>query len=198
MAIKENQRVIIVFGMARAGTTIFTHVLSQHRKIKLFHNVYNYENDLIFAQKHRAMERIVLENPRHMVLFKRPWSEKLVGFWKENFPNAYYIALLKPFDSINQSWQKSKWTRALHNGDDKRRRRKYDRHRELLDEYADMKLKIVDYNYFVSDPDKTMKDVSSFLDLKYTRRCGQARCPQFDTSVVKEGGDWRKFRDGFK
>jgi len=60
--IKDNSRIIIVFGMARSGTTVFTHVLGQHHKIHIFHNDQNFENDLVFSNKFEEMEDIVV-NP---------------------------------------------------------------------------------------------------------------------------------------
>lgn len=189
--IKDNDRIIIVFGMARSGTTVFTHVLSQHYKIYNFHNVYNYENDLIFDKNWQEMEKIVGQWPNKKVLFKRPWSEQLVDFYLEHMPDAHYIAMLKPFEMINKSWQKSHWTRKLWQDTDEERRHKYDHHVSLLDEYrGKVKIKTVDYPKFASQPEQVMDEVCDFLGLLSYRRLGKAFKPAFDTSMVKPGGDW--------
>tara|TARA_Y100000034_G_C6855233_1_gene388556 strand:- start:700 stop:1287 length:588 start_codon:yes stop_codon:yes gene_type:complete len=189
--IKDNHRIIIVFGMARSGTTAFTHVLGQHHKIHVFHNVYNYENDLIFNKKSEEMEEIVVNQwPNKRVLFKRPWSESLVDFYMEHMPDAYYIAMIKPFDTINESWKKSVWTRTLWKDTDEERRAKYDHHRELLESYRGVKLKIVDYPKFALEPDRTMKEVCEFLGLLNYRQLADKFKPIFDTSMIRLGGNW--------
>ena len=186
---KDNHRIIIVFGMARSGTTVFTHVLNQHYKVHLFHNVYNYENDMIFNQKVDAMESVVAQFPSRRVVFKRPWSESMTDFFVEHMPDACYIAMLKPFDMINKSWQKSIWTKGLWGDDEKIRRDKYDEHLALLEEFP-LKLKIIDYTKFVSQPDEAMAEVAEFLGLLNYRKYGDKFMPIFDTSMVKPGGDW--------
>ena len=186
---KDNHRVIIVFGMARSGTTVFTHVLGQHYKLHLFHNVYNYENDMIFNKKIENMESVVAQFPSRRVVFKRPWSESMTDFFVEHMPDACYLAMLKPFEMINKSWQKSQWTKGLWGDDDQIRRDKYDKHKALLQEFP-LKLKIVDYTKFVSQPDIVMSEVAEFLGILNYRRLGDKFKPIFDTSMVKSGGDW--------
>jgi hypothetical protein len=186
---KDNHRVIIVFGMARSGTTVFTHVLGQHHKLHLFHNVYNYENDMIFNKKIEEMESVVSQFPSCQVVFKRPWSESMTDFFVEHMPDAHYLAMIKPFDMINKSWQKSHWTQGLWGDDDQVRRNKYDKHKSLLEEFP-LKLKIIDYTKFVSQPDEVMAEVAGFLGLLNYRKVGPKFIPMFDTSMVKSGGDW--------
>lgn len=186
---KDNHRVIIVFGMARSGTTVFTHVLSQHPHIHLFHNVYNYENDMIFNKKIEDMESVVSQFPSRRVIFKRPWSESMTDFFVENMPDAHYLAMSKPFEMINKSWQKSTWTKGLWGDDDEVRRNKYDKHKSLLEEFP-LKLKIIDYTKFVSQPDVVMSEVVDYLGLLNYRKVGDKFLPIFDTSMVKSGGDW--------
>lgn len=178
-----------MFGMARSGTTVFTHVLGQHYKIHVFHNVYNYENDMIFNKKIDAMESVVAQFPSRQVVFKRPWSESMTDFFVEHMPDAHYLAMTKPFDMINKSWQKSSWTKGLWGEDDQVRLDKYDKHLALLRDFP-LKLKIIDYPKFVSQPDVVMAEVTEFLGLFNYRKRGDKFIPVFDTSMVKPGGDW--------
>ena len=187
--IKDNHRIIIVFGMARSGTTVFTHVLNQHSKVRVFHNVYNYENDMIFNKKVAAMENVVAQFPSRRVVFKRPWSESMTDFFVEHMPDAYYLAMLKPFDMINKSWQNSIWTKGLWGDDEKIRRDKYDKHLALLKEFP-LKLKIIDYPKFVSQPEEVMAEVTRFLSILNYRKYGDKFIPVFDVSMVKPDGDW--------
>ena len=188
--VKDDQRAIIVFGMARSGTTVFTHVLGQHHKIHLFHNVYNYENNFVFNNNWEKMEEVLSQFPSKRVVFKRPWSESLVDFYKEHFPNASYLAMVKPFEMINESWKKSTWTRAIWDHTDEQRKEKYDKHMAFLDSYRDMNFKLVDYTNFVSEPDRVMDSVCQFLGILSYRQIGKVYKPAFDTSFVKPGGDW--------
>ena len=186
---KYNHRSIIVFGMARSGTTVFTHVLNQHPHIHLFHNNANYENDMIFNKKVEEMEEVISQHPSYRVMFKRPWSESMTDFFVEHMPDAYYLATLKPFEMINKSWEKSYWTQGLWGDDDQIRRDKYDKHVALLKNFP-LKLKVIDYTKFVSHTDEVMAEVADFLGLLNYRKVGSEFLPIFDTSFVKSGGDW--------
>lgn len=175
--------------MARSGTTVFTHVLNQHYKINVFHNVYNYENDMIFSKNVDAMENVVVQFKSRRVAFKRPWSESMADFFVEHMPNAHYLAMLKPFDMINKSWQKSTWTKDLWGEDDKIRRNKYDKHLKFLQDFP-LKLKIIDYPNFVKQTNKVMFEVTDFLGLLNYRKINNKFVPIFDISMVKHNGQW--------
>jgi len=188
--IRGNEHIIVIFGMARSGTTVFTHVLGQHHKICIFHNVHNYENSFVFERRHQRIEKIVSKSDKR-VIFKRPWSESMVGFYLEHMPDAYYIAMLKPFEMINESWKKSTWTDNLWGMTDEERRARFDLHTEYLDHYrGKVKLKTVDYTRFVAKPDETIGEVCDFLGLLNYRRVGKEFKPVFDTSMVRPGGGW--------
>jgi hypothetical protein len=192
--IKDNHRIIIIFGMARSGTTIFTHVLSQHPSIFLFHNVYNYENNLIFPQKTEEIEEIVASHPGKFVLFKRPWSEKLTNFFKEEMPDATYLYILKNFDDIALSWKRTTWvSEELRNAEIEEKRKHYDEMlaiaKKFPQELNTKKFKIVHYNHFVADPKQTMRECCQLIGINFTKKVGQKFEFLFDTSMVKKGGE---------
>ncbi len=192
---KDDHRVIIVMGMARSGTTVFTHVLSQHPKIFLFHNVYNYENDLLFNLKSEEIQKIILEHPSKFILFKRPWIERIPLFFKEHLPNAYYIYLSKPFSMIQESWSKTSWVdKELRDANLEDKKKFYDEHIQIAKNFPKIvgtnNFKMIDYISFIENPQKIMEEVSRFLKLKNYKEVNKQFIPIFDTSMVKKGGSW--------
>jgi hypothetical protein len=196
---KDDHRIIIVFGMARSGTTIFTHVLSQHPSIFLYHNVYNYENDLLFSQDAAKIEEIVLSHPNKLVLFKRPWSEKLTSFFKEEMPKAAYFYMLKDFQDISLSWKRTTWVaQHLREASDEEKYEYYQKMLEIGKSFPQVvgthRFRIIHYNDFIKEPQKKIRECCQILQINPTRKVGNKFTSMFNTSMVRLGGNWNSFK----
>lgn len=106
--ISEQKRLIIVFGMAHSGTTIFTDILSQHPDIHLHADgtmAYIHENDLLLNADEEGISAIADEFPTQRILLKRPWVEVQHKEWLiKTMPEAYFIYCIKGKEKTIKSW----------------------------------------------------------------------------------------------
>lgn len=105
---------IVIFGMAHSGTTVTTHILNQFENIHLHTSgseSFLLECDEVAfhlpVNKWQPKKLQELQNTLpngHHLMIKRPWTESRFEFWRQHFPNAYYICLLRDYKDIVKSW----------------------------------------------------------------------------------------------
>ena len=107
--IKENERLIIVLGMAHSGTTILTYILSSHPDVELHTGgpeSWLLENDWLLQKEAKPIEKI-LNSTNKRILLKRPWSEVGDADWfLEEMPNAKFVYCYRDFKDMAISWSK--------------------------------------------------------------------------------------------
>ena len=175
-----------MLGMARSGTTAFTHVLSQHPDIFLFTDTYNLENTLIFHKKVDRMKAVVKRHPKHRILMKRPWAERMPDFFKEHTPNARFIFVVRNRESICESWGRTHWVaNFLRHGSLEEKKRYYDDHIKHMHTFAKKlgagRVWQTPYERFASQPLTVMRRITGWLGLdKY----------KYDVGDIRPGGNW--------
>lgn len=105
-----NERLIVVLGMAHSGTTILTHLLSQHPAVSLGtggNEAWLLENDWLPTEQSEPIQALLEQNPHKRVLLKRPWNSAFHGDWmRRDMPEARFVYIYKTFDEMSCSWSK--------------------------------------------------------------------------------------------
>lgn len=95
-AIPNHERLIVVMGMARSGTTIFTYVLCRHPQIALFRDgteAWLLENDCLPRWRTDRIGRVTCLFPEaDYVVLKRPWQEEHVECGTRHGGSAFFMA----------------------------------------------------------------------------------------------------------
>lgn len=108
--IKDNERLIIVVGMAHSGTTIISYLLRQHPDVVCAvdgKESWILENTTLPRENSSAIQKILNDNPKKYVLMKRPWNCVYhVDWMSKELPNARFLYCQKTFSEINKSWSK--------------------------------------------------------------------------------------------
>ena len=90
--IKNNEKIIVISGMAHSGTTILAYILQQHPEIYCFTNgdqACILENDLLLNKQNEAIEFVINSHFPKRILLKRPWTEcKVLEWFSQELPNA--------------------------------------------------------------------------------------------------------------
>ncbi|HQU46294.1 MAG TPA: sulfotransferase [Pirellulales bacterium] len=106
--IPNHARLIVVLGMARSGTTIFTYVLCRHPQIALFREgpeAWLLENDCLPRRQAGRIGRAAGLFPEATyVVLKRPWQEEHAEWLHQQLPRARFIVLLRDREAIKRSW----------------------------------------------------------------------------------------------
>jgi hypothetical protein len=185
-----NDRLIVVFGMAHSGTTIFTKTLLQCPEILCLRNGpqrWIYENTYLRKEKTRLIEKFLAENPTKLILLKSPWAEKKIEFFKENMPFSYYFCMVKGFKAIQRSWQKKTSFVATGLRKNKARQKKqYDEYHHYAYNFPKLTgckryCKIL-YPRMLENPEATFRRVNRFLGITF----------RFDPVEIVPGGDVKK------
>jgi hypothetical protein len=189
--IKNNNRLIIVLGMAHSGTTIFTKTLLQCPNVICLRNGpqrWIFENTYIRKRKTKPIEQFLCEHPHSLVVMKKPWAETHYEFFREKMPEAYFVCMLKSFKAIRRSWSKktSFVSAGLRNGSEAAQKRHYDKYYNAAMNFpretgAKRYFKL-SYQKLLKNPNETFVKVNRFLDLNF----------KFDTSEIKPGGNVKK------
>jgi hypothetical protein len=122
-----NDRIIVIFGMAHSGTTILAYVMSQHPKIVLHTNGPSHGSVVLESyslhRRHKydvkLIQQFVAAHPNNYCLFKQPHSEIAPDWFARVMPDAHYYCMMRPFDEIVHSWNRSRrenhlWLRKPH------------------------------------------------------------------------------------
>ena len=108
--IKNNEKIIVISGMAHSGTTILAYILQQHPEIYCFTNgdqACILENDLLLNKQNETIEFVINSHFPKRILLKRPWTEcKVLDWFSQELPNARFIYCYKAFEDITKSWCK--------------------------------------------------------------------------------------------
>ena len=191
----QDDRLIVILGMAHSGTTVFTHTLLQCPSIICFAcgtESWVFENKYllpqfasVFEQKDNPVSKFVGDHPNKFVILKRPWQEARPEFFKKHMPNAHYFLLIRSFDALVKSWAKpnSSVMVNLRLASPKVKRVHYDKYLEAANTFAvkveSKKVLLINYEEMCRDPSKIFADVAIALGINFT----------FDTSDV---GDLNK------
>jgi hypothetical protein len=108
--IANDERLIIVIGMAHSGTTILTFLLKQHPDVVCCRNGsenWIFENTWLPSEQSQPIQHFLWKNPNRRILLKRPWNAVYHGDWMaREMPNARYLNCTRPFEEISKSWAK--------------------------------------------------------------------------------------------
>lgn len=189
--IQENHRIIIIFGMAHSGTTIFAKTLAQCPQIHPFINgseAWIFENNQLGSRTDEDASFIqdaLLRLPKdHFIMLKRPWAEIDPVFFKKHMPNASFYCFLKSFLDIKNSWSKpTSFVPKPLKIDPTEQSNQYWLHLRAATNFPVIldtkRYQIIEYGYFVSHPENVFKHVCEDLKIKY----------QFDISEISPLGD---------
>jgi len=189
--IPNHERLIIVLGMARSGTTIFTYVLCRHPQIALFRGgpeAWVLENQCLLNRNAQRIGRVAEMFPgAHYVTLKRPWQEEQGEWFQQHLPRARFIVLIRNRESVIKSWQSTgRWAignrpLAKTNPDDY-----YEyflAHALTLPELVGPdRCQLVKYEDLIDRPKFLFQQLAEWLDLP----------PLFDLSPLTTGGHWRR------
>lgn len=173
---------IVIFGMAHSGTTITAYILSQYGKLytsgKQKHLLECAE--VASHKKHWQAQRLkdLQANTEKHLLIKRPWTENRPEFWMSNFPDAYYICLIRPFAQCYTSWTGPRsMVPKLKHASIKECWACYKKHLHYAVTFPASNYFILDYTRLTKWPKKTFEAVAEFLGTDF----------KFDTSKVNKG-----------
>ena len=177
---------IVVFGMAHSGTSIFTQILNQSPQIHLHTSgsqSWILECEEIAAHK-KQWNASALKNKQKTLpkgehlLVKRAWAESRPKFWENNFPSAYYFCLLRPFVPIYKSWIGATGSRPTIKNSSitsvAPAWKKYEKRLRFAVNFDLPNYMIVDHTRLCEWPENTFAEVAKFLKIGYT----------FDTSDI--------------
>lgn len=191
--IPNHQRMVIVLGMARSGTTVFTYILAKHPEFGLFRagsEAWVLENACIPDKNISRLKEVAELYPaRKYVLLKRPWQEKHAQWFKEVMPNARYIIMLRERDGIMKSWNGSgNWAIRGHNGYQSNPEAYYEEYRDYALSFPDIfgpeSCQIIRYEELLNSPSDVFKRLSGWLEVE--------DC--FNVSLYKKNGHWDRKR----
>lgn len=189
--IPKSERLIVVLGMARSGTTVFTYVLCRHPQIALFRGgpeAWLLENHCLLRRQARRIGRVAgLFTDAKYVVLKRPWQEEHAEWLHEHLPRARFIVLLRDREAIKRSWATSgRWAlsgrqQALTDPD-----ACYDtylKHAMRLPEVVGSeRCRTIRYERMLQEPAAVFEELADWL--------GVERC--FDCAPIGSGLHWRR------
>ncbi len=189
--ILNHQRLIIVLGMARSGTTVFTYVLCRHPQIALFRDGpegWLLENQCLPSKNASRIARVAPLFPEcQYVVLKRPWMERLGSWYRETMPNAHYIVMIRSRSSIKKSWTTTGgWALPANRRDPAKLDDFYDEYLEhalRMPQFVGAdRCRLVRYERMVEAPGELFEELADWLSIPNS----------FDPSPIAEGGHWRK------
>jgi hypothetical protein len=197
MEIPNHERLLIVLGMARSGTTIFTYVLCRHPQIAIFRGgpeAWVLENQCLPQRNARRIARVAQLFPgvKHVAL-KRPWQEEHGKWLSDHMPRAHFMVLVRDRETIKKSWETTgSWAvgnrpQAKTNPDEY-----YDYYLEhalaLPHLLGENQCRIVRYEELIANPKGIFEDIAEWLKLERL----------FDCSPIAAGRRWtREYADEF-
>jgi hypothetical protein len=189
--IPHHERLIIVLGMARSGTTIFTYVLCRHPQIALFRGgpeAWLLENDCLLRRQTRRIGRAAALFPEaKYVVLKRPWQEEHAEWLHEHMPRASFVVLVRDRESIKRSWATTgRWAlsgRRQAQTDPDACYDKYYQYALRLPETLDrQRCRIIHYEQMIQQPEAVFAELADWLGVE--RR--------FDCTPIGQGLHWNR------
>ncbi|HVX60831.1 MAG TPA: sulfotransferase [Pirellulales bacterium] len=189
--IPHHERLIIVLGMARSGTTIFTYVLCRHPQIALFRGggeAWLLENDCLLRRQTRRIGRAAALFPEaKYVVLKRPWQEEHAEWLHEHMPRASFIVLLRDRESIKRSWATTgRWAlsgrRQAQTDPDACYDKYYQYALRLPETLGRQRCRIIHYEQMIQQPEAVFAELADWL--------GVERC--FDCTPIGQGLHWNR------
>ena len=108
--IDENERLIVVLGMAHSGTTSLTYILQQHPETVCCVNGNEsrlFENDWLLSEQATPIQALLKKISKRIIL-KRPWvCVDHADFLVREMPNAKFVYCYRSFEEMSKSWSKS-------------------------------------------------------------------------------------------
>ena len=103
-------RLILVCGMARTGTSAFTSYIGSHPDVKLVVSSlvwYNAENDLLNGVPDwETVDRLLKEYSPHRILLKKPWVEGIPSLFERISPKNTVVCY-RDRESLYCSWNRT-------------------------------------------------------------------------------------------
>lgn len=180
----QDDRLIVILGMAHSGTTVFVHTLLQCPSIVCFAcgtESWVFENKYllpqfasVFEQEDNPVLKFVDDHPNKFVILKRPWQEARPEFFKKHMPNARYFLLIRSFDALVKSWAKpnSSVMVNLRLASPEVKKEYYDKYLEAANTFAakieSKKVFLISYEEMCRDPSKIFADVATTLGISFT------------------------------
>lgn len=168
----KTNRIIIISGMPRSGTSILTYILSLHPDVTLFvegsqghvlenHLLYEWQSDDYDIKK---LTRILDEVDTKYILLKRPHVYNNQSI-KDFFVESKFIITAREFESINNSWQN---TNMVEESIKQNSKEFFDTQRQAISDFLDQRENTslhVQIEQLWSRPEHVIKDISRFLDI---------------------------------
>ena len=179
----QDNRLIIVLGMAHSGTTVLVHTLLQCPKIvclKSGTESWVFENKYLLPQFANTFEKednpvseFVAAHPKKLIVLKRPWQETRPDFFKTYMPNAHYFILLRSFNALVKSWSKenSSVSIGLRKASAQQKKIHYDKHLEAANTFASKtgsKVQLIHYEEMCDNPSGTFAKIAAVLGIEFT------------------------------
>lgn len=171
--IDDNERLVVVLGMAHSGTTILTHVLSQHPELRVGVNgseAWIYENAWLPDEDAGPIEELLAAHPAVRILLKRPWNEVRHAHWMaREMPRARFLYCFRTFEETADSWSKgtSLVAKHLRTGGIEFQRHYYEMCWEKAQEFS-RRVAFVKWVYhrdFVNWPESLLAEIVAWLSI---------------------------------
>jgi sulfotransferase family protein len=187
--IPNHERLIIVLGMARSGTTIFTYALCRHPRIALFREgaeAWLLENDCLPRRCPLRIARAAALFPKaKYVVLKRPWQEEHAEWLHDHMPRARFIVLIRDRESVTRSWATTgRWTmsgRLQSKADPDAYYDKYYQYAMRLPEtLGHERCRMIRYEQMVKEPQTVFAELADWLGVE----------PRFEATRIGQGLHW--------
>lgn len=189
--IPQHERFLIVLGMARSGTTIFTYTLCKHPQIALFRGgpeAWLLENSALLNKGVRRLSRIATLFPdSKYVTLKRPWQEEHAEWFRDHMPHARYIIVQRDRESQIRSWQTTgRFAMAGRRdalADPNAYYDRFARHAERFPQVVGQdQCRTIQYADLTANPEAVLGELADWLGVT----------PDFGPSPITSGGKWHK------
>lgn len=174
--IDQNERVIIVMGMAHSGTTILTYLLSQHPEIFCFVDAepaFLLENTLLPDRNSKKIRYLLRKKStaKKRILLKRPWATYYTGWLLSEMPGARYIYCQRSFEDISISWSKpgSYVNGVLRDGSSEFQQNHYNDDLRRAEDFESQAKHFKRFNHknLLAEPAIAMNELSKWLGLSF-------------------------------
>ena len=186
----DSSRLIVIVGLVHSGTTILTHLLSQHSSIELGETGelgWTLEGPALYNEDTQSIKRMLSDCPDRLLL-KLAWQEGFDISWMvRKIPDAKFLHIVKEFPVMCASWDKptNLTTYELSHGTREYRKSFYDngiKHLRVLkgaNSYRE-----VPYVNLLSGPSEELDLVVKWLDLPKFEFNTSLVSPDIDIKVV--------------
>jgi hypothetical protein len=187
--VNGDNRLLIVLGMARAGTTIFAHALASHPRIYLHRDgseAFVLENECLKSRNLSEVQRIInLHLNAQYILLKRPWKERHYAWFKTHLPGARHFICIRNREEVIRSWRSTgNWAVRGHAGvriNAVSYYRQFKIYALIMKRiFGEGRCMLIDYGKVVHRKGELFREIADWLNLDF----------QFALDEIRPGGSW--------